>query len=100
VGLPGRAINNSFLEDVSRGVRKPFKCSWKCLKTCQLKKAPYCIASALTNAKKGNLLEGFSFAGVNAYLSEKISSVREVIASLIEEYDRSLVENQLAFRPV
>lgn len=97
VGLPGRAINNSFLEDVTRGVRKPFKCSWQCLKTCQLKKAPYCIASALTNAKKGNLLEGFSFAGVNAYLSEKIISVREVIASLIEEYERSLVEDRPVF---
>ena len=100
VGLPGRAINNSFLEDVRQGIRKPFRCSWKCLKTCQLKKAPYCIASALTNAKQGNLLEGFSFAGVNAYLNEKISSVREVISSLLEEYERSLVENRLAFKPI
>jgi len=100
VGLPGRAINNSFLEDVRQGIRKPFRCSWKCLKTCQLKKAPYCIASALTNAKQGNLLEGFSFAGVNAYLSEKVSSVREVISSLLEEYERSLLENRLAFKPI
>jgi len=86
VGLPGRAIRNKFLEEVSSGIRKPFKCPWKCLKTCNFKKAPYCIALALTNAQKGRLEEGFAFAGANAYRVNKIIPVKELIATLLEEY--------------
>jgi nitronate monooxygenase len=55
VGLPGRAINNKFLEEVSAGIRKPFKCPWRCLKTCNFENSPYCIALALTNAQQGKL---------------------------------------------
>ena len=52
---------------------------------------PYCIGRALTNAKKGNLEEGFAFAGANAYRVDKIVSVNELIETLVEEYDRSNV---------
>ncbi len=86
VGLPGRAIKNKFLEEVLAGIRKPFKCPWKCLKTCNFKKAPYCIALALTNAQKGRFEGGFAFAGTNAYLVDKIISVKELMATLLEEY--------------
>ena len=89
VGLPGRAINNKFLEQVSAGERKPFKCPWKCLKTCDYKTAPYCIAAALSNAKKGNLENGFVFAGSNAYRVNKIISVKELINSLTQEYENT-----------
>jgi hypothetical protein len=40
----------------------------------------------LTNAKKGNLEEGFAFVGANAYRVDKIISVKELIESLMEEY--------------
>ncbi len=86
VGLPGRAIRNKFLDDVAKGMKIPFKCPWKCLKTCDYKKVPYCIALALTNAKKGNIDEGFVFAGANAYRVDKIISVKELIKSLLIEY--------------
>jgi NAD(P)H-dependent flavin oxidoreductase YrpB (nitropropane dioxygenase family) len=33
VGLPGRAIRNRFIDEVSAGERKPFQCPWKYLKT-------------------------------------------------------------------
>lgn len=89
VGLPGRAIRNKFLEDVAVGVKKPFKCPWKCLKTCDFRKAPYCIALALTNAKKGDLAEGFVFAGDNAYRADKIVSVKELIEALLIEYEKA-----------
>ncbi len=87
VGLPGRAVKNKFLEEVSSGVRKPFKCPWRCLKTCNFKKAPYCIALALTNAQQGKLEDGFAFAGSNAYRADKIISVKELMANLSEEYE-------------
>jgi len=89
VGLPGRAIQNSFLIDVSGGVKKPFKCPWKCLRTCDFVNAPYCIGIALTNAKKGNLKDGFVFGGANAYRAEKISTVHEIIQSLVEEFEEA-----------
>jgi len=86
VGLPGRAISNKFLEEVSAGIRKPFKCPWRCLKTCNFENSPYCIALALTNAQQEKLEDGFSFAGANAYRVKKIISVKELINTLVEEY--------------
>jgi len=86
VGMPGRAIKNAFLDDVSQGKRKPFKCPYHCIITCDYKNTPYCIAFALINAKKGNLSHGFAFAGENAYRAKGIISVKELIETLIEEY--------------
>ncbi len=86
VGMPGRAIRNVFLDEVSQGKRKPFKCPYHCLKTCDYKNTPYCISFALINAKRGNLSHGFAFAGENAYRAKKIISVKELIETLIEEY--------------
>jgi nitronate monooxygenase len=86
VGMPGRAIKNAFLDEVSKGKRKPFKCPYHCIVTCDYKTSPYCIASALINAKRGNLSHGFAFAGENAYRAKGIISVKELIAILTEEY--------------
>jgi nitronate monooxygenase len=86
VGLPGRAIHNKFLTEVSNGERKPFNCPWKCLKTCNYKEAPYCIARALVNAQQGMLEEGYTFAGANAYRVKEIVSVKQVFADLTNEY--------------
>jgi len=88
VGLPGRALQNDFLSDVSDGIKKPFKCPWECLRTCDYKEAPYCIAMALTHAQKGNLNYGFAFAGSNAYRIDKIISVKELIDSLAKGYEQ------------
>ncbi len=86
VGLPGRAINNQFLKDVSLGMKKPFLCPWKCLKTCDYRNSPYCIAIALRNAQKGSFTEGFAFAGANAYLVKNITTVKQLIKDLTQEY--------------
>lgn len=86
LGLPGRAIRNGFLQDVSDGACKPFNCPWLCLRTCDFKNAPYCIAEALTKAKMGNLEDGFVFAGANAWRVDRIISVRELMESLVREF--------------
>jgi len=86
LGLPGRALKNSFLKLVESGKKLPFSCPWKCIKTCDYHKSPYCIANALLNAKLGHLNNGFAFAGANAYLSKKIISVHELIETLKQEY--------------
>ncbi|RIE08330.1 NAD(P)H-dependent flavin oxidoreductase [Candidatus Cryosericum odellii] len=86
VGMPGRAIRNKFLDDVSQGIKKPMHCPWKCLKPCDYANSPYCIALALTNAKKGYLEHGFVFAGANAYRVKEILSVKALIETLQKEY--------------
>lgn len=86
VGLPGRAINNSFVEKISSGETEPFKCYWKCLKSCDSKNAPYCIAQALYNAANGNMDKGFAFAGSKAYLTKSIQPVKQVVMELKIEY--------------
>ncbi len=89
LGLPGRAVRNEFLEDVGRGKTKPFKCPYQCLTTCNYKETPYCIAFALISAKKGNLKHGFAFAGKNAYRVKEVVSVKDLIRSLLEEYEQA-----------
>ena len=89
VGLPGRAIRNKFLDEVTSGERKPFQCPWKCLKTCDFREAPYCIAKALISAQKGNIPEGFTFAGANAYRVNEIISVKELFRILEDEYSQA-----------
>lgn len=90
VGLPGRAIINNFIEEVKSGAKKPFTCPFHCIKTCDYKISPYCISVALMNAKKGLMKNGFAFAGANAYRTDKIVSVKELVASLCKEYSAAV----------
>ncbi len=94
VGMPGRAIRNTFLDEVGQGKRKPFKCPYHCLKTCDIKNTPYCISLALMNAKKGHLSSGFAFAGENAYRAKEIVSVKEVIQALVKEYEEAALAHR------
>lgn len=86
VGMPGRAILSSFIEKVRAGKKQPKKCPFKCIKTCDISKSPYCIIVALMNAFKGNFENGYAFAGANAFRATRISSVKEVFQSLMKEY--------------
>jgi NAD(P)H-dependent flavin oxidoreductase YrpB (nitropropane dioxygenase family) len=86
VGMPGRAILSNFILKVRAGKKQPKKCTFQCIKTCDIKNSPYCIIVALVNALKGNFEGGFAFAGTNAFRAEKIISVREVFESLKMEF--------------
>ena len=89
VGLPGRAIRNDFIESIRSGMKKPFKCPYHCITSCNCTDSPYCIAMALANARKGKLKGGFAFAGKNAYRVNRILSVKELIDSLEKEFGRA-----------
>ncbi|MDZ4182420.1 MAG: hypothetical protein U1B83_06050, partial [Candidatus Cloacimonadaceae bacterium] len=54
--------------------------------TCDYHNTPYCIAKALQNARNGLFAEGFAFAGANAYLVKNITTVKELIRELVQEY--------------
>ena len=49
------------------------------------------ISLALINAKKGNLQNGFAFAGENAYRVDRIMTVKELINILVKEYEEAEV---------
>jgi len=92
VGMPGRAFDGEFIRKVAEGKEKPKSCPFNCIKTCDYTKSPYCIIKALYNAAKGNLNKGYVFAGKNAYLADKISSVKDVIEKLKNEYSLSFAK--------
>jgi nitronate monooxygenase len=87
VGMPGRVINNAFVERIKRGETHPFKCSYRCLRSCDPKTAPYCIAKVLVRAAEGNLDEAFAFCGENAYRCKEIVPVKQLIQELVSEID-------------
>ena len=86
VGMPGRAFDGAFIRSVAEGKEKPRNCPFHCIKTCDYTKSPYCIIKALYNAAKGNMAKGYAFAGGNAYLSDKIRSVKEVVERLKADF--------------
>jgi nitronate monooxygenase len=86
VGMPGRAILSNFITKVREGKKQPKKCPFKCIKTCDISKSPYCIIVALINALKGNFDSGYAFAGTNAFRATKISSVKELFKAILAEY--------------
>lgn len=95
VGMPGRAIHNSFLERVKEGLKRPKSCPFDCIKTCDVTHSPYCIMLALYNAFKGKLQNGYAFCGSNAWRAQKIQSVKELITSLRDEYEKFSIKEKL-----
>jgi nitronate monooxygenase len=87
VGMPGRAIRNRFIDDLNAGKKVPFTCPYHCIVTCDYTNSPYCIALALINARQGRMGHGFAFAGENAHRATGIVSVKELVATLLNEYD-------------
>jgi len=93
VGMPGRALHNEFIDDVLAGKRKPFKCPYHCISTCDYQNSPYCIAVALMNAQRGNMKHGLEFAGANVYRCQEIVSVKELMDTLADEFEAAAVED-------
>lgn len=92
VGMPGRAVDSEFIQRVEKGQEIPKNCPYHCIKTCDYAKSPYCIILALYNAAKGNMKKGYAFTGANVHLSQKISSVKEVISKLKTEFLNAKLE--------
>ncbi len=86
VGMPGRALAGSFLEEAAQGLRKPESCPYHCISTCNQVDSPYCIAKALLHAQQGRFKHGFAFAGSNAYRVDNIVPVKELMDELRHGY--------------
>lgn len=76
VGMPGRAINNPFVQAINAGMDMATKkCPCLCLKKCD---HHYCINERLMMAKNGNTRDGLIFSGENTYKMKNILSVAEI----------------------
>jgi nitronate monooxygenase len=82
VGLPGRAVRNAFLRNLDEGTLDRIKCDYKCLATCEVATAKYCIALALTNAFQGDMEKGLVFCGQNAWRVDRMTTVKELMTEL------------------
>ncbi|MFC1589910.1 NAD(P)H-dependent flavin oxidoreductase [Candidatus Omnitrophota bacterium] len=83
VGMPGRAVTTKLSDRVTRGEKIPFACSYRCLRSCDPKAVPYCIARALCNAVSGDMDNAIVFAGSNVSKVKKIVSVKELMDDII-----------------
>lgn len=86
VGMPGRSIFNTFLQEAKDGSRRPKVCKHNCIRSCNPKTTLYCISEALLAAFKGNFKDGFAFVGSNAGRIKDITTVEKVFKQLQEEY--------------
>ena len=87
VGLPGRAIRNPFLRKLEKGEKEKINCFYRCLSTCDVANARYCIAQALVSAYQGDMDKGLVFCGQNAYRVDRIVTVHELVAELKAEIE-------------
>ena len=81
VGMPGRALNNAFVQRVSRQREEIKKC-YNCLAKCNPVEVPYCITKALISAVQGDLDHGLIFVGANVDRIDRMTSVQELMAEL------------------
>ena len=85
VGMPGRALKTKFIDRVMRGERIPIRCGYQCLRSCDPKTAPYCIAESLFNAARGDMDNAVVFTGSNVTRIDKIVSVKELLDDIVNE---------------
>ena len=84
VGLLGRVLkSNGFLAKVA-AKQVQMRCPCHCIKSCDIKRAGFCILKALFNAKNGRLENGLIFVGANVHRVNSIVSVKELMAELVE----------------
>lgn len=81
VGMPARAIRNSFIKRVEKQKEKIEKCCL-CLKSCHIDKAPYCITKALINSVKGSISDGVIFCGSSVSRLKSMTTVKELLHEL------------------
>lgn len=82
VGMPGRAINNKFVQNLAKGIKPKIEKCNNCLSKCSPATTPYCISKALINSVKGNVENGLIFAGSNVSKVKKMMSVEEIFDEL------------------
>ncbi|ABW25515.1 NAD(P)H-dependent flavin oxidoreductase [Acaryochloris marina] len=85
VGMPGRALRNSFAERaIANSPDLEKRCLTSCLHVCRCRdtQETYCIVRALDRASQGDVENGLIFAGSNAGRAQQIIPVAELMQEL------------------
>lgn len=82
VGMPGRALKNTFVARLLSGDAPPPDSCDGCLKHCS---GQYCIINALENSRTGKVEEGVVFVGKNVYQINDILSVKDIFNNMLYE---------------
>ncbi|MGP1384367.1 MAG: NAD(P)H-dependent flavin oxidoreductase [Thainema sp.] len=89
VGLPGRALRNSFTEQAAQNLPDPLvkRCIANCLQVCRYREAKegFCILQALDRAARGDVQQGLVFAGSHAGRATEIVPVAALMAELVAD---------------
>ena len=89
VGMPGRALRSPLIQRVEKGETvKPATCLG-CLSNCVREHIPYCISQALLAAVKGDWENGLFFCGTNAGEKTTLTTVRQEMEQIINEWRNS-----------
>lgn len=81
VGMPGRAIRNTFIRAREQG-REAISHCYHCLEHCDPRTTPYCITEALVRAVRGDVDNALVFCGANAWRVNQMTTVKELMAEL------------------
>lgn len=82
VGMPVRVIRSPLVERVLSGKREPFACPYKCLRSCDKNKVPFCIARALIHAWNGDIDKGLFMTGYDLDRVNEIAPMKDFFAGL------------------
>lgn len=92
VGMPGRVLFNALIQQQQQGAMPQTRCPFYCIYSCERDKAGFCIAEKLANSFKGDIDNGLIFCGANVYRIDKILTVHELVAELMEGVKASTLE--------
>jgi nitronate monooxygenase len=82
VGLPVRVLKTPLVERVLAGKREKFACPYRCLRTCDPRKVPFCIAKALLSTWSGDVDNGLYMTGCNVDAITRIQPLKNFFDSL------------------
>ena len=82
VGLPVRVLNTPLVQRVIAGGREKFTCPYRCLRTCNPSKVPFCIAKALLSTWRGDVENGLYMTGCNVNELDKIIPLKDFFDTL------------------
>ncbi|MDD3118664.1 MAG: nitronate monooxygenase family protein [Victivallales bacterium] len=82
VGLPCRVLRTPLVQRVLAGSQEPFRCPYHCLRTCNPRKAPFCIAKALLATWSGDVENGLYMCGCNIDAVKEIYPVKQFFDTL------------------